>query len=331
MMRTSGGTPPITSGYPLDDDGTVAAMFGQGSILATAPDYHQATYTYISPSSPSDNFTLPTLAHLFGSNYLPISGIIRGMEFEITTQPIAAFDPVALYAIFWSSPGTAVGAEYIGVMNVDGLTPTYTLTGPTGSLPRTTTANIHVAMILDGVNNNLYLVTSEGQNYLGTVPSGAVAVSFVWIARDIGLASAGNTVNATLLPNASQMSSLYPTGCVDYAGVACPVNGAWTPPVRPTPVSAATNVGGTNLTLTLSEGVTGGISPGGFTFSKNGNPITMNGATQPTSDTIQWSFTPSFVNGDVITVSFDGIGIMSISTGSGMIAFSNFAVVNNVP
>lgn len=323
--------PPLGPGYPLDDDGTLAGMFGISWIPTDAPLYNQATYTYQSPASPTTAGAVPSVARFFsgGSAQIDLTGKLRACEFELTTQPNGAYD-IYLMAVCMNG-NTPTAQKTLSIEDSDGSTPTYN--GASVSFPRSATSNIRIGIIVDQANDTIYFVNDEGDiwgDFSGL--GGATHVVFAFLLEDTGSTAFGETATMKLIPDAANMSNLYPTNCYDYNDTLCPVNPGWVTPVQPTPINAYTSVDGSQLYLEFDMGVIGGISPGGFTFYENGNPISISGAGFPSSTLIQWGMATPITGGTTVTIDFDGTGLTADSSPFAPVAaFSNFPVTNNVP
>jgi hypothetical protein len=321
-----------TPGYPLADDGTVAGLFGVGWIPTTAPIYNQATYTLQVPSSPSQNYALPNISTFFSSQSLAMSGKTIACELLISTIPPGAFDGVSMQAVFWSTPGTPTGTASVGVLDATGSNPVYIASGPT-VLPRTVSSDIRIGIIVDEPSGTLYFVTGEGQVAQDAIPGGSNYVSFAWVVNDDGLGSAGQTINAQLVPNAGDMSLLYAPGTVDYQDLPCPVNPAWSPFPAPTVTSIETDTLGTSITVTFDIPVNN--SPQlGWSFTKNASAYTPTTFSQPTSTTYLYGGFATYIDtGDTLLCSYvNPPGTVESDPDAILLAnFTDAAVTNNVP
>ncbi|MFZ2448287.1 MAG: Ig-like domain-containing protein [Syntrophobacteraceae bacterium] len=99
----------------------------------------------------------------------------------------------------------------------------------------------------------------------------------------------------------------------------------------PSPVSAATNTGGTTVTITFNEDVEySWAETSDFTVRSNGTPVTLTGVTYSGSTTILTPQSP-LVSGNTITVSYNNSSDALVdSSYNATDSFTNFAVTNNV-
>ena len=331
LLEGAGGTPPITSGYPLADDGTVAGLFGVGHIAYNSPIYNVATYAYQDPAIGNQSVGTPDLTAFFSTQALTIpSANTLACEFEITTPPTTQFGDIKLAAVYLSAGFSVVGIGTIGISN-DGSN-WYKFSGH-ADVARTDTTNVRIGLVLDGNLGLGYYVWKEDPTtqYTFTLPPTAVHVVFINTIEDSGTTPNTETTLIKLVPNAANMTALYPVNCLDFDGQTCPVNGSWNPPQPPTILTAETDTVGNQQTITFNEPITG--SPqSGWSWKLNGNTYTPSGYSQPTSSTNSIGFSTHAIATDDLTVSYDSTvgNTVSVATGLELQSFTDMPVTNNV-
>lgn len=99
----------VSADYPLNDDGTLSALFGIGHIATNAPGYLQGAYTFTGAAAGGVAAALPQSANAWATQAITVgAGTILGIEAEVVSMSASAFDGVGVAAAL-SSGGTPTG------------------------------------------------------------------------------------------------------------------------------------------------------------------------------------------------------------------------------
>ncbi len=316
-----------TPGYPLDDNGTLAGLFGVGHIPTNSPIYNNFVYTFQSPSTPTNNFALPSAARFATTARIPLTGAIRGCEAVFDNLPTGDLSIAALYAIFLDGGGSPTGTAYIGARRQSGVN-TYETSN--GSQSRSLNSDFRVGLAADGNTGDVYLFNSENPTIVDSgAASGATYVVFAIEIDDDGDTPVSESMSMGLVPNAGDMSLFYIPDTLDYQDLPCPVNsGGAVPPVV---LSAYTDTLGSELYIQYDQPITGTPSIG-YTFYVNSNPITFSSTSQSAADTFYYTGLSQYIQyGDAVTVDYTPGDTESDPGGVPVVAFTGQVVTNNVP
>lgn len=232
VIDSQSGSPPVVPGYPLNDDGTIAALFGFGFAPATAPAYNQIVYTYAGDgeiagnnavTTPAAPFAAPALIAMPAGNRacgltipsLYTAGDIRpfGMQFNVFDSTVTT--------VFQARVTKDAGDTGIGMVEL--------LAGAPGSLTVYGTASevalagtkIALRMLSSGSVAAAYLYVNGDQvasTATYTVAGGFFASTF--IGDENGYAS-GEQITIEIVPLAAGLADGYgafPAGTLDMVG-----------------------------------------------------------------------------------------------------------------
>lgn len=210
---------PVVSGYPLNDDGTVAASFGVGWLETDAPDYTSADYTYTENATGALALALPNSANVFSPPQMltVTADDILSVEAEIVGISAAFFDPLTL-GILHSVNGTPAGATSVYVANDEfgG-----NILGGTGVYASERTAPItsfRIGIDLIGPTGQIRIKSSDGiQLSLATFTPPLTATIYLSV-QDSGTTTAGETVSMRLIVPSDDYTLPCPVGAKNLTG-----------------------------------------------------------------------------------------------------------------
>lgn len=214
-------TLPVLTGYPLDDDGTVATSLGVDSAVTNAPDYLQADYTYSASVASGIALSMPSSANwLDGQAIIVTAGMVLACECEIVAGPAGGvFGTIGMFALE-SSGGVFTGNTWTtGALDADGLTPEIAGSGAADAPRVGATNGFRVGMYFDGNTGNVSYVSTDGAFATSSdafTPGNAITVGN--LISDGILTPAGQTCSVRLIPAAANMTLTYPAGAVDVFG-----------------------------------------------------------------------------------------------------------------
>lgn len=215
-----------SAGYPLADDGTVAAANAYQFTSATGPNYHLVTHTY---DGGGDSMTAPAVAAIFGAQAITVgAGKKLGCQLGVTAIPTGDFDSINLVAIEIDA-----GAPTGNMWNIAlGRTTTekYQAKASSGTVPVDVGASTPGAPYVGGlvIDGDTGAVTYYCRNG-GLMGSASLAftpgrkIAFVLVCDDTGLTPNGQTAAYQIIPNATDMVAIgFPAGVTDWNDAACP-------------------------------------------------------------------------------------------------------------
>lgn len=222
-IRRAGGGPPPPPGitdYPLDDDGTLAAMFGAGFAATNPLRYVRADYTYQSPATGNFALSAPKLANVFSSQAMTLSpGTRVAMEMVMVAPPSHGGDFVQIgFAVVPSSGGAPAGSPInAGIVRSAGVN---TFNGSGGvSMPLVSSlTGMRIGVEIDGDTGIVLFRSTDGVAGSAALFNPAHKMSFSMDITDNGTVPNGTTVSIELCPRAADMQLTYTLGCVDIFG-----------------------------------------------------------------------------------------------------------------
>ena len=219
FAEVAAAPPPVSCAYPLDDDGTAAALFGMGPAPATAPDYQTVTYTYTDAQPNALALALPAVASFPAQTIAVSTGEIIAVEAVINSTP-TQFEGIGIYAQVLHN-GTPIGQGFIKIGDVDGSTPTVERQG--GSAARTgATAGFRIGMEFNGTTGAFTYRSTDGLAGTSTVVGFASGDGVLFsIGIDDGPDSPpnlGQTCEIELITAAADMQLSYTAGTTDVCG-----------------------------------------------------------------------------------------------------------------
>lgn len=212
-----------SAGYPLDDDGTIAAAFMKAHAPATAPLYHIVEYTYTDAATGDAALALAAGATTTAAITVG-AGVTLAFEAVFHSAP-QSFDSVELFCYELSSGGVPTGNTWrAGIADVDGSTPVYSGAGTTVTARVAPVAGFRVALVFDGDTGEVSGLSTAGAlaaSATSFTPGNKIAAALSF--NDAGVpVNLGNVVTAQLVPNAADMGLAYASGTTDQDGQVCP-------------------------------------------------------------------------------------------------------------
>jgi hypothetical protein len=222
----SGPPPPLTA-YPLDDNGTVAALFGVGWLETDAPDYTSADYTYTGAATGGVVVATPTLANLYGSQAITVtSADILSVECEITANDATDFDLIGLGTIM--SSGGVFGGAVFSQAKADG-GPEWLGTGIADQVRTGAIAGFRVGIDFIGSTGAIRIKSSDGVIVSSTTFTAPIDITAYLSVGDGGLASPGDTTSLRLIVDADEYMLPCPAGAKNLLGDVIPQFAKWSP------------------------------------------------------------------------------------------------------
>jgi len=253
-LSSQAGGAPVAAGYPLNDDGTLAASLGFGWLETDATAYNNADYTYTGAATGDAVIGLPTTANWLASQAIVVdTGTILACEAVINSASSAQFANFGLAAAV-SSGGTPSGVAVVNSVANNG-SPQWIVSGTGGTRARSgATSGYRVGIELNGNDGTITMRSSDGSALCSTTFTPGVAFTFYLFATDAGNPAAGQTASITLVPVGADMQLGYTTGATDFNGDPCPQGYAqW----NRYDAEATITVSSDNLTATTASGWVG--------------------------------------------------------------------------
>lgn len=207
--------------YPLDDDGTLAAMFGFGHAPTNAPDYQQSDYTYVSPATGNAAYGLPAAENAFASQAITVdAGVIIAFEWEVVAVPAGGTNQHDVGGIaFTSSGGVPTGTGFVASVRRTGSGYWFYHDNVTGSPTVTTPAGLRIGMELNGNDGSIRFLNSEGYSQVvSAMFTPGQAVSFGITFGDNGTTPAADMASVLAIFNGADMQLTYTAGAKDLCG-----------------------------------------------------------------------------------------------------------------
>lgn len=213
------GVVPLTA-YPLDDDGTVAALVGNAWLETNAPDYLQADYTYASPATGSNAIAAPTEVNWLGTQAIMVgAGKVMACEARIISGPASAvFNTIGIAAATSNAGSGPLATWAFGANDATGADPQWVGTGGVIETRAQATANARVGIVFDGDTGIVSYVTADGTYASSQAFTPGQEVTFLMTVADDGTTAAAQTCSLILVPAATDMTLTYPAGAVDVFG-----------------------------------------------------------------------------------------------------------------
>lgn len=216
--------PPVSSseaiGYPLNDDGTVAAAFGYGAMPTNAPAYLRADYTYTDAATGGSVVATPAAAAVFASQAITVGpGVVLACEAVVHSTPAAC--KAAGIAAVESSGGVGTGGKAeCAIRDIDGSTPQRYVTGVAPSVRASPAAGYRLGISVNGDTGEVVGYMTDGTIVATGVFTPGRQVTFVLFVTDDAdpPVNAGQTCSLELVPAAADMVLAYPAGAVDVFG-----------------------------------------------------------------------------------------------------------------
>lgn len=220
-LLAGAAAPPYV--FKLDDDGTLADLFGMGYLPAEEPEF--MSYEIVTNGSNTTAAALSARALLDEGSFALVPGkIVVLCECVILEAPAAAVEQSQGVGIAITSDGEIVGYFNVGLKSYDGAFVSYTGTGPETD----TQESPLIAASLVGQRVGFYVDSDTGVIGYATSEAGdagAVTGAIMNVAHRVtqGLylkhETTGETIAAQLIINADDMGLTYPAGAVDVYGV----------------------------------------------------------------------------------------------------------------
>ena len=211
--------PTPSPGYPLDDDGTVAANVGASWLETNAPDYLQADYTYAGPASPANVLAAPDAASVFGDQAITVdAGVLLGAEVEILGVAAAsAYGALGLQVVM-SNGGTPTGTIFVAIGKASHPgTAQAQGTGAAATNIGTAETGYRLGIELDGDTGAVRFLTSDGDLATSATFTPGDSATFTLVITDDGTAAAGKTASLRLIPAIADTTLSFSPGAIGPA------------------------------------------------------------------------------------------------------------------
>ena len=177
-------TPVGISGYPLNDDGTLAAYGAVGFMPTNAPDYLQADYTFTQTALNSTVISAPTLEHYFTEQAIPVlPGTIVHYEAKILACNADTYSSIGI-AFAISNGGVFSAGGNVFANDNTGSDPSWNGSG-ISEQPRTVPiVNAIIGVELNGNDGSITLLTSDGPFLSSNTFTPGDSVTFSLFVRD---------------------------------------------------------------------------------------------------------------------------------------------------
>lgn len=219
-IRQVGGS--ALTGYPLDDSGAFATLFGFSHLATDAPAYNNADFAFTDAGASYGTIALPTQANAFGIQAIPVAvDQIRYFELLFTDIPAVEFTYAGLLAIVVRG-GTPIMTPITAIIrNTDGSTPQ--VGGDQVSyMARTEGAGYRVGIEFNGATDEVTIRSTNGVvgSFTNTALfQGGDKVFFAMIVKDNGTpVMTGETIGMTAIPAAADMWLPVTAGALDVFG-----------------------------------------------------------------------------------------------------------------
>lgn len=205
---------PQSNEYPLDDDGTIAAMFGYAAAPASGDDLQTVAYTYQDPAT--GNAAIAIRGDAFDTGSIEIDGVMA-IELLFNSVPAGDFGNIGIGGIACAD-GSPVLSELISYV-VTRQSGTVTISGDQGVSGNTSTplAGFRIGLEFNGDDGTVTFRTTDG--LLGSTPlpefTPGNRMAIVINITDNSSAPGGQTISVTLVTKAEDMQLAYTPGATD--------------------------------------------------------------------------------------------------------------------
>lgn len=213
------------SGYPLDDDGSLATTFGYGALTMTAPDYNEGQHTYSGSTPGGAAVGLPSAANYLGAQaFIVDSDSVLHIEVEPIVPScyeagVQGFPLLGLGLIM--STGGVFGGLFgtVGIHDDDGSTPIYRGSLITDTVRATADGPVRMSLDLDGSDGSVTIRTTDGGTIVSatTFTPGTAFTPYLFVSD--GSAPLSGNVVISLIPHAANAALPHNAGAVDLLGV----------------------------------------------------------------------------------------------------------------
>lgn len=209
---------PVVSGYPLNDDGTVAALFGVGWLETDAPDYTSADYTYTGAATGGTVTATPTQANIFASQAVTVTAAdILSLEAEIVGITADNFSYIGIGAVM-SSGGTPGAALQSSIADNDGTNPVWSGTGIVERARVGATDGFRVGIDINGTTGEVRIKSSDGIEISSATFTPPMNFSAYLFADDKPAVSSVGTASIRLIVPAADYTLPCPVGAKNLTG-----------------------------------------------------------------------------------------------------------------
>lgn len=224
-----GGGITDSAGYPLSDDGTVAAANGYQFSAPTGATAHLVTHTY---DGGGNSMTAPAAADIFAAQAITVgAGKKLGCQLGVTAIPTGDFDSINLVAIEIDAGAPTGNMWNIALGRATAVL--YQAKASSGTVPANVGASSPGApyiggLVIDGDTGAVSYYCRNG-GLMGTASLAFTPgrkIAFVLVCNDTGLTPNGQTAAYQIMPNGADMVAIgFPAGVTDWNNVACPSGG----------------------------------------------------------------------------------------------------------
>lgn len=217
---------PGPTGYPLDDDGTLAALFGFGTLTMTAPEYNEGEHVYTGTTTGGTALGLPAADnYLTDQAFVVDADTVLHIEFEPIVPScyqsgVQGF-PLLGLGLIMSTDGVFGGVfGTVGIHDDDGSTPIYRGSLIPDTVRATADGPVRMSVDLDGSDGSVTIRTADGDTIVSatTFTPGTAFTAYLFVS-DGGAPLSGNVV-ISLVPRAADAALPHNTGAVDLLNVA---------------------------------------------------------------------------------------------------------------
>ncbi len=210
---------PGPTGYPLDDDGTLATAFGFAHAETTAPDYLQADYTYTGTADGGTAVALPQAANWLTDQAIVVgAGTILGIEVEVIDVSDTPFGLLGLAAAL-STDGVFGNVVVTNGIDDDGDNgPRWRGTGIADQTRMQTTAGFRLGMEINGDDGTITILSSDGSVLSSATFTPGTAFTAYLFLSDSGIPDAGQTAGLRLIQSGGDYTLPFTVGAVDLLG-----------------------------------------------------------------------------------------------------------------